>query len=270
MSARTRSPRVLVLFRNRILQTAVLSGVVGQEAELVDVVAIVPSLAALDERRAFDAALFANLTGGQPGLTRHSNGETRIVAAGGVPAITERIAKVLATAATERRSLKQGLRSKAARELLIALATEGRDLFNELESTLGGFSDASRIQLVSARSTWFLPLEIAYERYAPDADATICENYLAEPTRCSGRCTPPDDTTTVCPTAFWGLSKTIERHRFDTDVDPQEGHRLIALKEPRTGGAISLWTARCSGPAHASVQPTARPRSRRSAIARSQ
>lgn len=229
--------RILVLFRNRILQAAHVSARVGDVPTLSEVVALVPSLSGLDDRRPFDLALFANHTGGRRTLTRHSSGTTHVSSAGGVPAIAERIAAVLGKAALDRRRLKDGARSPAAREFLVALAVHGRDLYKELRTELGELGDPVRIQLVTARSSWLLPLEAVYEREAPDDDAQLCENYAADPATCTGACTRTPPRRSVCPNAFWGLAKTIERHRYDPDRDPAiaDGYTLVASKRPRRG-----------------------------------
>jgi hypothetical protein len=229
------SARILVLFRNRLLQTAVLRGQVDQEAELAELTSLVPQLAGLDDRRPFDAALFANDNGGSHQLSRHSNGQTFVSSAGGVPAIAERLAKILRDAAGVRQRSKKGLASEPLRKLMINLAVNGHDLFDSLEVELGPLAKAERIQIVAARNEWLLPLELAYGRPAPDDSAGICDRFLADPETCNGACTGPDDTSRLCPNAFWGLSKTIERHRFDpqTDEDPGAGYLLLALTQPR-------------------------------------
>lgn len=228
--------RIVVLFRNRVLQTALLRGHVEMKAELTELTGVVPTLAGLDDRRMFDLALFANHVDGQRLLIGHTDRETRVGSGGGVPAAAQRIADLLAQVAT-RRSTKAGLRSNSTRKLLIELAVEGRDLLNELQDELGPIADASRIQVVSARPDWLLPIELVYGRPAPDENASICENYLADPQSCNGKCTPEDSTTVLCPNAFWGLSKTIERHRFDpsTDEDPGAGYVLLSLDGPKPG-----------------------------------
>jgi hypothetical protein len=234
-SAMEASARILVLFRNRLLQTAVLKGQVDQPAALAELTSLVPQLAGLDDRRPFDAAVFANENGGRHQLSRHSNGRTFVSSAGGVPAIAERLAKTLRDAAGVRQRSKKGLASGPSRKLMIKLAVDGRDLFDSLEVELGPFTEAERIQIVTARNEWLLPLELAYGRPAPDDSAEICDRFLADPKTCNGACTGADDTTRLCPNAFWGLSKTIERHRFDpqADEDPGAGHLLLALTRPR-------------------------------------
>ena len=222
--------RVIVLFRNRILQTAVLRGQVGKKARLTNMVALVPRLAALDDRRPFDVAIMANHTNGTPQVTGTRDGDTRVWAGYAVAESGRRIADLLAKAAVAQGTPKH-LGMERARGLLVSLAVQGRDLFRLLKENLADVTDASRIQIVSGNSGWFLPLEIVYSRKAPREDATLCPRYLADPATCDGRCPPEDERATVCPNAFWGLSKTIERHRFDADLDPTL--QLLRIPAPR-------------------------------------
>jgi hypothetical protein len=228
--------RIIVLFRNRVLQTAVLRGRVGARAQLLDRAAIIPSLEGLDERRAFDVALLANHTNGVAELIAHSNSHTSVSGMPALAPLAERIAEQLADA-VRLRVTKKGVRSEDARLLLVALAKHGRDLFNLLEEQLTQVAKASRIQLVTAHGGWFLPIELAYPRYAPDDDATICERYLDDPAICDGKCTSIKDRKSVCPNAFWGLSKTIERHHFNPALGagPQQGNLVLGLGRPRPG-----------------------------------
>jgi hypothetical protein len=230
--------RILVLFRNRILQAALLTGGVGEVPELREAVALVPALSGLDERRPFDLALFANHAGGRAMLTAHANGTTIVTSAGSVPAAGTRLAKVLGSAAIDRRSLKAGIESPAARTWLIELAVKGRALYKGLRDEFGSRIPASpRIQVVAARSSWLLPIELVYEREAPVETARICPNYVADPSTCTGRCPAPRERDIVCPNAFWGLSKTIERYRYDADRDPVlfDGYQVVGAKRPRRG-----------------------------------
>lgn len=243
--------RVNVVFRNRILQTAVLRGRVGKKARLTNMVSLIPKLGALDDRRAFDAAILANHTNGQSQVTVTSYGDTRVHVGTAVAAAGERIADLLAKAAY-RGGSPRSLETERSRKILVDLATEGRDLFSLLEDSLGELTDAARVQIVSAHSSWFVPLEIAYSRRAPDKDATICANYLEDHQSCDGRCTPENERKTVCPNAFWGLSKTIERHRFDRDLDPN--FQLLRLPAPSTDTDPKLTVTRALFGASARVE----------------
>lgn len=230
------SGRLVVLFRNRILQTAVLHAREGAALSLDEAVAITPTLTRLDDRRAFDVALLANHTDAVRTVACHAEGRTTVGDLATLPPIAGRIADTLAKAVRVRRP-KRGLSTPAARALLVELAQHGRDLFSELEEELAPLQDAERIQVVTARGQWFLPIEAAYPRYAPDDDAAICTRYLDDPTTCDGACTPSTDRSTVCPNAFWGLCKTIERHHYDPTIDGESpnGNLLISLDPPTRG-----------------------------------
>ena len=229
------SARILVLFRNRILQTAILTGSVGELATLVAQASIVPGFSALDERRGFDLALLANHdTRGRRALVRHSSPKTWVRRSDNVTPIVGRIAKQLVRAADL--NLKTGLKSKSARDLLVTLSIHGSDLHKELdgETNLGPIAGATTIQVVTASSDWFLPIELVYEREPPTDEARICEHFLADPSTCGGAaCASAASPDVLCPNAFWGLSKTIERHRFDPELDDLLDGKTLLLAQPR-------------------------------------
>jgi hypothetical protein len=105
-----------------------------------------------------------------------------------------------------------------------------------LQDELGPLAGSERIQVVSAhRSDFPLPIEVVYEREPPDKNATLCREYLVDPERCNGACNGVDDTTAICPNAFWGMSKTIERQRVAPGgkVDPEGGYVLRVADRPR-------------------------------------
>jgi hypothetical protein len=208
----TAAARIVVLFRSRVLQTAVLRGRVGRQTRLTDLAAFLPDLGELDDRRPFDVALLLNDTRGHPVLLRCSQGCTRVSHGGAVKPIAQEIADLLATAAADS-SLR--LSSKAARTLLIELAVAGHDLYMTLEGELGPLAGRDRIQVVSASPDFPLPIELVYEREPPDEGAKLCPEYLIDPERCNGACKGVDNTTVICPNAFWGMSKTIERQRVE-------------------------------------------------------
>jgi hypothetical protein len=227
--------RIVVIFRNRVLQTGLLRGNVGEPVKLEEVAAVVPSLQALDDRRAFDVALLANDANGVAALIGHSNSHTFVGALPSFEAFGKQVGDELAKAIRVKPT-KKGLESESARKLLIELANIGQDLYGVLEENLASVANASRIQLVTASGAWFLPIEVLYPRAAPDDDATICSQYLADTSTCDGKCTPEGDSTSICPNAFWGLGKTIERQHFNLALDPQPGpYALLSRAQPRRG-----------------------------------
>ncbi|MFN0154628.1 MAG: hypothetical protein ACKVUT_09635 [Gaiella sp.] len=223
------SARIAVVFRNRILQTAVLSGVVGEQARLDDLLALVTALGALDERRPFDAALLANHDRkGLRALLQITSPRppTFIDDTDAVLETVRRLSDTLSKAADVRVSATT-LTGKSARTLLVSLAVDGR----ELNDRLPALAKARRIQVVTAGGDWYLPIELAYEREAPNEGATVCENFLRDPDSCGPACA--NDLDVVCPNAFWGLSRTIERHRFDPGLEGELGARIALVGMPR-------------------------------------
>jgi hypothetical protein len=220
--------RLLLFHGNRLLQTAVLRGVVDQLAELVEARAVRADLAHLDDRRSYDVALFANhAPDGLEALIAHASGHTRVSTSGELVGILARIRDILGTAVFIPARVKP---SAKVRQVLVELAIAGRDLHDQLGARLAAFENARRIQLVTASSGWFLPLELAYGRFAPNRDAKICPSWLAGGAGCGPTCgTGPTDRSIVCPAAFWGMSRTIERLHYEgDDLDSQ----VLLLAEP--------------------------------------
>lgn len=234
ISARTReaSARILVLHRNRVLQTAVLSGVIGETARLEEVAMIRRDLTRLDDRRAFDVALFANHDPRNvPTLIANSSGHLAVDSTDEIKNASGRLRKYIGEAAILK-STKRDL-PEETRKLLIKIAVDGRDLMELLTKLVAKVGTAQRIQIVSSRSEWFLPLELVYDRAAPDDDAKMCPSWSADGSTCGPDCgTGPEDTRIVCPAAFWGMSKTIERIYYDPARDDLDNEFLV-LADPR-------------------------------------
>ncbi len=223
--------RLLVLHRNRVLQTAVLAGPIGETAKLTEVVAMRRDLSRLDDQRTFDLAVFANHDNQNVrALIAHSNDYTYVDGGDEIDGITRQLREHLGKAAF----LKPAQQSaeQKQRELLITIAVHGRDLLNQLEARLAPFASAQRIQIVTARAEWFLPLELAYSRHAPDPDAAMCPSWLDGGSACGPDCGGgPENTSIVCPAAFWGMGKTIERVYYTPSPD-EVGNRFLVLAEP--------------------------------------
>ena len=240
------SARLLLLHRNRVLQTAVLTGVVGQSAVLSELALVRPGLAGLGDRRGFDATVVANHdAAGRAGLMGHRNGRTTNVEVATMPEVArtlERLHDLLVDAAflpARRQAAAPASPHEWTRrelDLLVEIAEKGRDLYAFLEDYLLPFgADLRRIQVVTARTGAFLPLELAYTRQAPDEGATLCPSWAAGGEHCGPGCgTGQDDTTIVCPAAFLGLSATIERHYVD-GPEVAGGRQYLTTAAPARG-----------------------------------
>jgi hypothetical protein len=226
------SARILVLFRNRVLQTAVVTGTFDAPITLEEAVALRPDLGGLDDRQPFDVALFANHDDRDvPALIRASKGHLQFDPMAGLDGVVSQLATILGGTVSMTQT-KQGLKSDRVRTLLIDLAGKGRDLYQMLQQ-LGSLEGAQRIQMVSARSSWFLPIELAYRRWAPDPAADVCPAFIDGKARCDGACPKDNDRSVVCPNAFWGLEKIIERIAFDPVLHADLNGKFLMLVAPR-------------------------------------
>lgn len=221
--------RILVLHRNRVLQTAVLAGRVGEEAVMRGRLVLWDRLSHLDDRQPFDRTFVLNHDDeGRDAVVSHADGATTIEAMAEIDATTERIRSHLLRA-TQLTSTGAAAR-KAAKRILIDVAVEGYGLYVTLEDHLAGFASARRIQVVTARAGRFLPLELVYDRPAPDEDAELCPNWVAG-RECGPHCfADEEDSTVVCPAVFWGMSRVIERQH--TTLAGREGTAFLVTATP--------------------------------------
>ncbi len=237
--------RIIVTYKNRILQTALLRAKVGESfAEVgmrqsvsLEVEAVVrPTTAGLSRRQEFDLAFLVNHgSDNRPRLTKLTNDRAAIRDIEGIQDsirnIQERLestARAIADADIEN---KGALRSDEIETLLNFLAYHGRILYDAIitDQVDAGWlpRHPGRIQLVSAHAEAFLPLEFLYEKPIPTLDARLCPR--AEEALQKGNCQNcllPNDMTSspyICPIGFWCLSRVIERHTHDTSYGMMTG-----------------------------------------------
>lgn len=225
--------RIVVLFRNRVLQTAVLSGDVGLELGLREWVALRRRLGDLDDRQPFDVALVLNHAGdGSKRLIGNAAGHATVADGADITPIADRLAAKLEGAVALKRPKKLGPK---AVKLLADLANDGHDLFETLgENTAGIMAGAQRIQIVRMRSDWVFPIEMTYDRPAPKLTAKLCPTFEAGAATCAG-CPNNASTEFVCPNGFWGLSKTIERLHVDRKDLDEDASGFLLVFEPIRG-----------------------------------
>jgi hypothetical protein len=231
-----------VLFRNRVLHTLLLSGITGEELTAREWLGIQRSLAGLDDRQAFDAAVVLNHSGSGAQRVIVNADSTALVSDGGsIEAAARRVAELLDLAVGIRRTKKLG---HNAVKLLARLAVYGHDFYETLTArNIGVLATANRIQIIRLRSEWVFPLELIYDRPAPKFDAKLCPTYESGATTCTG-CTNRMAAEFVCPNGFWGLSKTIERHNFDpADAEASDDGYLLAFEPTSTRRTLSLVNA---------------------------
>jgi len=243
--------RLTVLYRGRILQTAVLRAGVRATIDsssddatpkLDDVVAVRSRVGDLDERRQFDLAFVANHDSkGRPLLTAVSEKAAWVKDVSEMEAIATEINKLMLPVAKVVADYADGLRGEKGRELLVKLAQQGEWLKtylnvyidssdNNLETTQAEF-----LQIVNTRPHAVVPLEFLYDYTIPNDKAKVCPHWLdASKTEELKECAATCDKTSgsfVCPMGFWGLRKVIERHAVTPGL-AKDGNVLYLQSEP--------------------------------------
>jgi hypothetical protein len=245
--------RLIALAGNRILHTVRLPSTVSAGQDVLTETRPNPNVATAEttvstgpgtEARPMDAALLVNHLGGTSHLTGvAADGAAMVeVGSGDVGEAVEKIRRRL-NEIVEQPEEFADLSDRGTVELLIFLAHHGRLMRNALVADfLGGrLASATDLQVVSATPDAYFPFEFAYDFPAPDENAQLCPEAPAtlmdpQPSApCPGQHTPR----TVCPLGFWGLTRLIERHAFQSgeelpagflvrSVPRQTRHRLPA------------------------------------------
>lgn len=252
---------ISIVYRGRILQTAVLSGkAVNDPARAAKsaritfrLQVVVPGFTNLDSRKPFDAAL---VTATHP--------QNRVVAAGSVRANNEqgktvyfnqaridvaarKIRGILESVVTNE-SATPRFDSKETLDVLWKLAQEGRLLYEmigeALEHELAG-RDLCNLQLLQADASAFIPIEFAYDLPAPANGAKLCSNWKKA---LAGKACTEDhhkvgrlgQLEVVCPSGFWSISKVIERQALNGQTAAELKANGFGLRAEPTAGRSTL------------------------------
>ncbi len=246
--------RVAVAYGNRVLQTALLQAPVAEADAndsgivLVPEASVRPTFEDLHERSRFDAALVLNHTpGGAAGVLVVEDEDARSFRVSpGMQEVLDWFDKQLTAVARQRSMFDGGLDSPASLDLLRLLAQQGASLYRNIVNDGigdGALARGPRLHVVAATPDARMPLEFVYDRDGPRDDAKLCEAGRAALAAAaeSGADTLPSlcvhddgDASVVCPLAFWGVQKVIERHRHDRALRQQvaPGEDFLLRAEP--------------------------------------
>lgn len=235
--------RITVLYKNRVLQTALLKALVASEPleaseknriELTREAIVRADFSGLKDRRHFDAAFILNHdVKNIARVTAIKDDYVSFSTPSGLPGFVAQVNEFITQIADSPIDYRGQLNTPATLKLITNLAKYGRILYDSLvenedgttplANIIVGLSEKSvsagnpkRIQIISANPDARLPFEFLYDREAPQGDeAEFCPNVVAALERgkcfdaCPGLSSPKDY---VCPMGFWGLSNIIERH----------------------------------------------------------
>ena len=253
--------RIIVSYKNRILQTALLdapvtatasasakrtaSGAPAARIALRTEAAVRPGLAELTGRRSFGVALVHNHDArGVPGGTVLRGGQAVPLELGDIGRTVDTITSLLSEAAEDPKAYGPTLEAEATVTLLFKLAHQGVLLHDDLlgrPSVAALLEGAERMQILTADPNAILPLEFVYDLPAPSRPPKLCPNAKTalREGRCDGREHHEDAAGTidvVCPSGFWAMSRVIERHIADPDALGRAGGLHFELaSEPIAG-----------------------------------
>jgi hypothetical protein len=242
--------RVSVLYRNRVLQTAMLDGPVAErESQGISFhpeVVVDASMADLDDQASFGAAMVLNHTAaGEPQVLKIVDDHAELINTGSLAPYVELIEDKLRGCQWGSRDFRT-LTAPGTASLLRFLAVHGSLLYGGIVKTQ--FADAAmvaaqRIQLIAARPGVRLPVEYFYDRPSPREDATLCPSAAVAlstgkcPSQCSAR---KNSSRYVCPLGFWGLTRVLEWHTFRRDAARQLGNSDFALQDDKNAARKQL------------------------------
>lgn len=233
--------RLIVLHENRVLQTMLLHARVvekGQEANIdKDTIELVPETLVregfhgLENRPRYDAAIILNHNGeGTPGIMTVSDLTGNFYKPEGLDLSVAQIGKIVSSITIlAEKPLK--LSDESLLKVMYGLAHHGRLMWESIAPKVSdSVASAKRIQVVEARDGAFLPVEFFYDRMAPKEDAPLCEHAVKalQSGDMKTKCPSGDDDSVICPTAFWGFSRVIERQEHRDLKDAKD----YQLSEP--------------------------------------
>jgi len=125
--------------------------------------------------------------------------------------------QVILSKETGREELAASLNDPLLTGTLRKLAVDGATALKQLRKQSKDFdpSQTRNIQIVEAVNGAFLPVEFFYDVPAPNLTAPICPGAVTALTQgeCAADCAHADRSKVICPIAFWGISKHIERRK---------------------------------------------------------
>lgn len=214
--------RILIMHRTRILQTLMLAAPAqGVDFALRQESVVNPAFSSSASEKPADIVLVGNdSAGGFAGITAVTAGGATFSEPSGLNVLVDTIESLLSKANISTAGEDLQLDDPKLVALMIQLATQGVALTRELkrQMNLSDFQNAKRVQVLEARSKAYLPVEFVYTGKAPTINARLCPNarkaLAAGGADVHGTCKNAGDSDYVCPVAFWGFSKCIERQPF--------------------------------------------------------
>jgi len=237
--------RLVLLNQYRVLQTLLLHSAAEEATPSRGLVLTEENIVSADYGDTtvapqFEAALIVNDSPqGVTGLTTIAGGSAQFFEPAGFDKLLQAIRDDLASlnapevAEGEPDEVIVGLDDQRVHDLLYRLALRGAAIAKELkrQPLLGAFLGAPRLQVVDAVSGAFFPVELIYDGKPPSEGAKRCEHSIAALDKQSvhDECPNRASSDHICPAAFWGFSRCIERQ-------PSNGQLGYGFAQPSQAG----------------------------------
>jgi hypothetical protein len=230
--------RIVVLHQTRVMQTLILRAAIGASQSRMTVTqenVVQPTFEMLGNRRAFDAAFVVNKTGGKPAVMAMTPTSVAFADAEDLTEATKAIAAAIEELTKLADTADITIDDEDVVAVLIKLANHGRLLSRWISGKLPPeIASSDRVQIIEAHLGAFLPLEFVYPSFAPENTAKICPHgkaELADPKK--KKCPNERDRNFVCPAAFWGFNRVIERFAH-TELEQGRDFQLSMPRPNRT------------------------------------
>lgn len=243
--------RIIILHQNRVIQTSLMSGDIttseqdsGEGITVETEVVVRANLDNLDNRQHFDAALLLNHSnGGVAGITSISDDHVaRFTPSPTMQNAIDAVDQLLTDVAREPKKYMGDLFAKPVVDLLRKFARQGTLLRDHIvrdgDFASKGLDGDGPLQVISAVADARLPVELIYSRASPATNAPLCPKAVESlrAGKCSDCVGAEDESKVICPLAFWGMQRVIERHRHDQRNAPiRRGEAFAARDEPSEG-----------------------------------
>ena len=227
--------RLIVLHANRVLQTLLLTTTAGQRLGMAVENRYTPGFDSPSADTPADLSFVINESPqGRHGLATIEKGGVSFIDPPGLHTAIDFMRDALGAAfKKEIASKEQAIDRPETLGLMRTLANHGAAILDRLsrQHPVQALEAAQRIQVVEAVDKAFFPAEFLYSGKAPLPTAALCPHardaLLAGDTGVHDQCPHRGDKHHVCPMAFWGFHKCIERHTASGDTA-----HVVSVPEP--------------------------------------
>ena len=252
--------RLLVLHENRVLQTLLMTADAEGRCALNEENRYVPGFASASPGTPADIAFVINDSpAGVSGITAIAGDVVSFEEPEGLKQSLQSLRKaVAANVVVSVGDEDAALGSAANLQLMKLLAKHGASILKFLQhfAAMDKMVAATRVQVVEAIAHAFFPVEFLYSGRSPLPEAVLCPNAAAALAPGGGAvhagCPHRDSRDHVCPAAFWGMSKCIERHAHGKGEHqlsvPQPGEERIGPFTSALLAASEIAKAEMKGP----------------------